>query len=608
MSTDNYEFEKAMTTQSIDEGTPYASKNWNYIPDSNNGVYNNNGLTQLYIDLSNLYNSTKYTNSEDMFLAFPITMVAALFYINNNNSIAEFTPLNKNFLSNLLSLKPNHCNLINKADLTINGKLIEQQQDFLNKYIEFKMLSEMNTTDLKQYGYTLGLGDNVENHQSVRYNKTSSSQYYKGNGNGITNNIFYNPIMATNKVTQSNLYGQKSFNVNDNLKKRVNKYVDTNFTPTVLWDGLSQLELLNQLNMEAMPSVQYIDNKIIYNDVCIIRLKDIFESLNNIGLVKRIDGVLRLFINTGTCGISINGANDSAPDNVSDLNVNGKNIVYNFNYASSNFTNGLPFTINYINEPTATSPFYNTGGNYAVSMLAGLYIGNTPSASVSVNGYNLSITSGLGLNILKQVRLYFSQIEIDYKKEGIYSMKNRNKKVVYRTIQYVGDNNINGNYSKLIASGIKNPVSLLIFPFIAQNEPNGFNTNKVPGWASPFDTNLAHPISLQNLQCQLGGLNVLQGSPLFYTFENFMEQVQSFENMSGSDLGVLSAGLYNEEWWKVNRVYLINLDRNNMADRLTPRNLTVSFNVASQCSVDLIYILVYRDEFEIDCETGIIKK
>ena len=71
-----------------------------------------------------------------------------------------------------------------------------------------------------------------------------------------------------------------------------------------------------------------------------IRLKDIFDSMNNIGLVKRFNGVLRLYINTGSLHISCNGG-------FTDNTI--KVPRYNFSVANSTFNNVCPFTINNIN-------------------------------------------------------------------------------------------------------------------------------------------------------------------------------------------------------------------------------------------------------------------
>ena len=85
--TDNYEYNKSMRVQEIGEYSPYTDKQYNgFINDLNSGVYTNNSLTLIQYDLGQIYNSQKFTNTEDMFLVLPITMVAA--FANNNTTVA----------------------------------------------------------------------------------------------------------------------------------------------------------------------------------------------------------------------------------------------------------------------------------------------------------------------------------------------------------------------------------------------------------------------------------------------------------------------------------------------------------------------------------------
>lgn len=52
-NSDNYEFEKSNIAQSRDSYSPYVEKQWNYVNDLNNSVYNNNSLSLVQFDLKN---------------------------------------------------------------------------------------------------------------------------------------------------------------------------------------------------------------------------------------------------------------------------------------------------------------------------------------------------------------------------------------------------------------------------------------------------------------------------------------------------------------------------------------------------------------------------
>ena len=108
----NYEFEKAMQPQATDDYSPYVDKQYNgYINDINNGVYTNNSLTLVNFDLGQIYNSTKFTDTNDLFCVIPITMVAAM-----SDGVGGLkAPVAG--MSSLCSIKTNFVNLIHQADL-----------------------------------------------------------------------------------------------------------------------------------------------------------------------------------------------------------------------------------------------------------------------------------------------------------------------------------------------------------------------------------------------------------------------------------------------------------------------------------------------------------
>jgi hypothetical protein len=74
--TDNYQFEKSNTPESIDSYSHFSDKQWNYVPDINSGVYQNSGLTLVSWDLSAIYNSGKFTDLSECFLTLPIILSA----------------------------------------------------------------------------------------------------------------------------------------------------------------------------------------------------------------------------------------------------------------------------------------------------------------------------------------------------------------------------------------------------------------------------------------------------------------------------------------------------------------------------------------------------
>jgi hypothetical protein len=69
-------------------------------------------------------------------------------------------------------------------------------------------------------------------------------------------------------------------------------------------------------------------------DYAVIKLNYLFESLNKIGLVKRLDAQLRLWVNTGTLNVTV-----ATPD--------ATTCSYVLTPANNTFSNTCPIMINY---------------------------------------------------------------------------------------------------------------------------------------------------------------------------------------------------------------------------------------------------------------------
>jgi hypothetical protein len=141
------------------------------------------------------------------------------------------------------------------------------------------------------------------------------------------------------------------------------------------------------------------------------------------------------------------------------------------------------------------------------------------------------------------------------------------------------------------------PTGVLIVPFVGSVPSQGFGDSE---WKSPFDVCPARtsPCSITNLQVAVGGSNVLQLT-LFYTYENFLEQVNLEEQLTSSDFGV-SIGLLSQGYWEWSRWYYVNVESSQLADKLQPPNINISFNNNSNLAIGIMRFIFYSDEFVRD--------
>jgi hypothetical protein len=182
-------------------------------------------------------------------------MVAAY---SSSTSGGILLPSNGNV--NLLSLKNNFIHLIHQADLTINGKTVEDAQPFLNIAKHFQMLSEMSVGDLKTVGYSLGMSE-LDNWKSKIYNGSTSATVTTKSGNGMTNNRPFN-IQANAGGGDSVCSTANQFDrvVNTGIQKRLGRYQDTTAAANNGIFGTSEafISSLSQLNNDFTPTYQVL--------------------------------------------------------------------------------------------------------------------------------------------------------------------------------------------------------------------------------------------------------------------------------------------------------------------------------------------------------------
>ena len=178
--SDNFEFMKSSESQNIDEYSPYTNKQCNFVNDTNSSVYTNLSLSLVQFDLSSIYNSQTFVDTNDMFLVIPLTTVAAF----NSTPGVVVAPVAGNYA--LCSIKSSYLHLIHQCDLSIDGKTIESTQPYQNVACNFRLMSEMSQGDLKSMGPSFGFSEVLDTPNSVVFNNVNTAVV---RGNGFTNNV-----------------------------------------------------------------------------------------------------------------------------------------------------------------------------------------------------------------------------------------------------------------------------------------------------------------------------------------------------------------------------------------------------------------------------------
>jgi len=626
---DTFEFIKSTIPQGITKDKPMTSVNYNYVNDINQSIYTNSNLTLVQYDLTSLYNSSALMNTADMFLVIPTVTCAILTNGNDPTGIVQspscfalVTP--KNFSSSV----------IHQVDFAVDGKTISQLQPYSNIMYGLDQASNLSQDDIILNGRLKGASTQLDNPNSQIY----TGRYGAGNGEfatpqnvgannealinpaisicnpstpSIANNVPFAPnfvvssgsaVGAVGGVTQTQAGVQNAWTVNGCISEK------TAFLPNIngTVGGLAQNNIYgtivtqNNLLQEFRPYSVYNDatDVMTWYDFLTIRLADILPAFNNIGLMRKFNAVLRIYVNTGLITV------EAKPVSNNQLNRNYLQMEFNgLQYTS--FTNTCPITINNLGHGTNYQPTWTYNAQTFTDITAGFFIGSAPNYTLTTGGgAPVNFSQKVSASPITSTRFYYSTNILDPLKMADYLASQQSKVVVNRSFLYNTYSNLSagGSFSQLVQSGVKNISAIVIVPLISQS------VNNFSQFQSPFDPCggfSGAPLSLINLQCLVGGVQCLS-SALTYSYEDYIEQVAIYNKSSSTEYGIES-GLISKQWWDANRFYIINV-RSTTDDLLTPRNVNVNFINNNNVAIDVLMYVVYEDEWVFNCATGIVSQ
>lgn len=598
MSLDISDFEQSLETQSIaDDGSPFVSRKYNYVNDINSSVYQNSQASLVQFDLSSIFTSDQLIDPKHMYLVIPTIYTAAW-----TTAAALIAPVTGNEF--LVTPKSGSYNLIQSVECIVNGETVVQQQSNINFFTNFRILSQMNPSDLLAWGKTLGIyPDDVH---SIRYNgqdKALSVTVGPVGGNGLSNNFIF-PVTSAGVAGVANGDQQSAWAAggalgqvyNSGLQERSKRISQTNSgtAGNNVIGTVSTAGILSQsnLNNEFRPNYQVLNTfYMTWTDYAIIKLGDIMDFFAQAPLMKGMSALVRLYVNTGFLTLQVAQATNGG------MSLSG---------ANSTFTNTCPFTVN--TPPVAMCPAAATGLSVSCNIARS-------SVSNTLNSFATLSNSG-GASAMLACRVYYPMVKLKPRLEKNYLDSNRRKEILYRnvvsnTYQGITSGSV---FNQIVQSGIVNPTGILILPFLSGSTNGRLDTTTVfttpivtfQQYSSCFDTAPAttSPVSLTQLNVSLGGLPVLPYN-YSYSFENFIQEVSVYEKLAPVNQYGQTCGLISQFMWESGyRMYWINLGRGAMGDLMTPRSISVSFLNNSLQTIDIwCFIEAYKSMY-VDVSTG----
>jgi hypothetical protein len=174
----------------------------------------------------------------------------------------------------------------------------------LEDHYIFQLISEMSVNDLAALGHSIGFSPTLDNPKSAKYQSTYASTS-GASGNGYNNN----GVFSSTSDNQTASGDQNASTGNAANQYKIGRYVDiTNTTGQGIYGNTNTLMTPNQLNSEFRPYYTTSGNYMYWHDYAVIKLNYLFESVNKIGLTKKLDAQLRLWVNTGTVMVRVGNA------------------------------------------------------------------------------------------------------------------------------------------------------------------------------------------------------------------------------------------------------------------------------------------------------------
>jgi hypothetical protein len=556
--SDEYIFQTATATP---ESTfEFMRKDVQFAPDNNQGSYQSGQVT---FDLQQFANNSRYVSWKESHLAIPLVL-------NLNSPNGRFrNGDNEDLMENhfACSLKNGVHQLIHSCQIKLTNNEIISTTNFKNLEVNYKLLTEMNQTDLDKIGSTILFSPDT----ASSFRKDSDNQ--NRDGAGVTNNR-----LASSGVAQPFLRSD----INEGRLKRMRW---TSINPAQAGSLESELTTATKFQ-ELWKSgvVQCSDTHITYHILAIIPMRFLADYFEKVPLMK--NAYYQLVINTNT---NVYSSITCA--------INGGNVVTAQTQISFQSPNGV--------VPFMVSPACHEA---EAPIRTGLrFDDNTGSETYTVSlEIARSRTAGVTPHPLSQCRIYASMVTMTPMYEEIY-LKNKLKRVLYTDyLSYSGgaltNISVNNSINHILTSGVSRLRKLIIYPFINQSENNG-----VPVISSPFTTEPA----TCSPYCSLSQFNVsLSSSPIYeqnqnYNFENYLHEVYPCGAINGGlTLGMNSGLISQHDFDTAYGMVVVDLSRHLPSEDDISRSVSIQFTNKNRFPIDVICLIVYEKELTIDCELG----
>lgn len=547
--------DKVVFTKSLEPEMPddiMSSRLLSYVQDLNSGSYSG-GIVNL--DSSTLSSNNRWIDWRSAYIEIPFTVCM--------KASTDISASANGYMAGLL--KSGHWNLINYLTVDFQNTNIVQQTQFLNFYVNYKVMTSWSQDVQRKYGASTGM-EAIDTSTSFRYSAAASAD-----GNGICNN----------RIASS---GADTFNTsleNSNSGLLTRAY-STSYGPVTGIGGLpiqGGSTTWNQNVGQNYYTTTGAGAATIYcwHVLATIRLRDVCDFFEKVPMLKK--GFFKFTIGYNSV------------QSMSITTTTGPTMVMAANPTLVGNTNPIMVTSSVANNPlnssvTAAANTFTYSSGIASATLAGTTVSNPFLTSCRLYAYSY---------------LFTPEYEVKYAEIA------SNKEIIYDDVYNYNVIGIqsNQNFNNILTNTVVNPSELVIIPMI--NSASNGTAQLIP-YQSPFDTApcTTCPLAqIYNFQVILSGENLWQAAQL-YDFDQFQSEFsKDGDCLLGGQDDQLSSGLIGMRQWQFGyRFYLSNLGRRLQLCDAVPRSVQISGRNNSSVVMDLYTFTIFKKVMKLNLLSG----
>lgn len=559
---DHYEYQASLMTDK--PVSPFLKKQVVYVQDSQQ---TSEYTGQINLDLSQLSNSYQWIDFNSMVWEIPFTIA-----IENQNT-TDLPDMSAVINSYFCGLKNGSHQLVNSLSIQINNTSVVQLSNFLNHYIEYKLMTSMSQDDLKKWGSSTYFSP--DNATSFQYNSSLD-------GPGFTNNR-PNPVSGAS-------YSGKSFKYTDNtgFGDRLKNVLDLSDGVTDAWynETLGGGTVATSKVAAATNGTAFFHtpspNVAVFYILATLRFKDISNLFSELCLLK------------GTYVTAVLNYNASAQD-------------VTFDFDTSTITCSTPLVTGLTNPLLIASAEADQPNNWLTTSFAAGQVG---SFYVSCNVGTAKGKTGTSYPnplIGGRTRVSAELLTMNPIFEQRY-LSLRTKDVYYTDVYtYLYQNQISagGSFNFLATNGISQPTAVIVIPYVSKSANTGLTT--VPIYQSPFasEPGTTSSIPITDLNIQVSGSNIFQ-SNFQYDYQQYLSELATINAINGGQSTGLTSGLLSQQDFQYGYRYIVA----DLARRLPQDDVARSISILgrnnSAVPIDILVIIEYRRKLTFDLSNGSI--